>query len=79
MAEPAFVERSRYYLSYEYPTKIRLALEALSLAVEAALPAIVALIVSGRTARLAGWPLPVVPVRIAGLARLVEASLLTTI
>ena len=29
MAEPAFVERSRYYLSYEYPTKIRLALEAL--------------------------------------------------
>ena len=29
MAEPAFVERSRYYLAYEYPTKIRLALEAL--------------------------------------------------
>lgn len=28
MAEPAFVERSRYYLAYEYPTKIRLALEA---------------------------------------------------
>ena len=29
MSEPAFVERSRYYLSYEYPTKIRLAVEAL--------------------------------------------------
>ena len=29
MAEPAFVERSRYYLAYEYPTKIRLAVEAL--------------------------------------------------
>lgn len=29
MAEPAFVERSRYYLAYEYPTKIRLALEPL--------------------------------------------------
>jgi uncharacterized damage-inducible protein DinB len=29
MAEPAFVERSRYYLAYEYPTKIRLALESL--------------------------------------------------
>ena len=29
MSEPAFVERSRYYLSYEYPTKIRLALESL--------------------------------------------------
>ena len=29
MGEPAFVERSRYYLAYEYPTKIRLALEAL--------------------------------------------------
>jgi uncharacterized damage-inducible protein DinB len=29
MAEPVFVERSRYYLSYEYPTKIRLALEAI--------------------------------------------------
>jgi uncharacterized damage-inducible protein DinB len=27
MSEPAFVERSRYYLAYEYPTKIRLALE----------------------------------------------------
>lgn len=27
MTEPAFVERSRYYLAYEYPTKIRLALE----------------------------------------------------
>jgi len=29
MSEPAFVERSRYYLAYEYPTKIRLALESL--------------------------------------------------
>jgi uncharacterized damage-inducible protein DinB len=29
MTEPAFVERSRYYLAYEYPTKIRLALENL--------------------------------------------------
>jgi uncharacterized damage-inducible protein DinB len=29
MAEPAFVERSRYYLAYEYPTKIRLAVEPL--------------------------------------------------
>jgi uncharacterized damage-inducible protein DinB len=29
MSEPAFVERSRYYLAYEYPTKIRLALEPL--------------------------------------------------
>ena len=29
MTEPAFVERSRYYLAYEYPTKIRLALETL--------------------------------------------------
>ena len=29
MSEPAFVERSRYYLAYEYPTKIRLALDAL--------------------------------------------------
>jgi len=29
MSEPAFVERSRYYLAYEYPTKIRLALETL--------------------------------------------------
>ena len=30
MSEPAFVERSRYYLAYEYPTKIRLALESLN-------------------------------------------------
>lgn len=29
MSEPAFVERSRYYLAYEYPTKIRLAIESL--------------------------------------------------
>jgi uncharacterized damage-inducible protein DinB len=29
MSEPVFVERSRYYLAYEYPTKIRLALEPL--------------------------------------------------
>lgn len=29
MSQPAFVERSRYYLSYEYPTKIRLAVENL--------------------------------------------------
>ena len=29
MTEPAFVERSRYYLSYEYPTKIRLSVEKL--------------------------------------------------
>lgn|SRR5689334_5789220 len=29
MSQPAFVERSRYYLSYEYPTKIRLAVEPL--------------------------------------------------
>jgi uncharacterized damage-inducible protein DinB len=28
MTEPVFVERSRYYLAYEYPTKIRLALAA---------------------------------------------------
>lgn len=30
MNQPAFVERSRYYLAYEYPTKIRLALNALT-------------------------------------------------
>jgi uncharacterized damage-inducible protein DinB len=30
MNQPAFVERSRYYLAYEYPTKIRLALKVLS-------------------------------------------------
>lgn len=29
MTEPAFVERSRYYLAYEYPTKIRLAVGTL--------------------------------------------------
>jgi uncharacterized damage-inducible protein DinB len=29
MTEPAFVERSRYYLNYEYPTKIRLSVEKL--------------------------------------------------
>lgn len=28
MTQPAFIERSRYYLAYEYPTKIRLALAA---------------------------------------------------
>ena len=30
MIQPAFVERSRYYLAYEYPTKIRLAVNVLS-------------------------------------------------
>jgi uncharacterized damage-inducible protein DinB len=29
MTEPAFVERSRHYLRYEYPTKIRLSVEKL--------------------------------------------------
>src|SRR5512133_900847 len=29
MSQPPFVERSRYYLGYEYPTKIRLALDSL--------------------------------------------------
>jgi uncharacterized damage-inducible protein DinB len=29
MTQPAFVERSRYYLGYEYPTKIRLAVSPL--------------------------------------------------
>ena len=29
MADPPFIERSRYYLAYEYPTKIRLAVSAL--------------------------------------------------